>query len=65
MAKARREKDTRRTVGAHQEMMAALGRAAGYVSVSSNARYGNVIGKVDKSSVEHTGQPHVKAPKAR
>lgn len=60
-----RAKDVNRSVGSHQEMMSALGRATGYISVASNKRYGNVIGKVGKSSVEHTGQPHVKAPKAR
>ena len=38
MGKPRRENDTRRTVGSHQEMMSAFGRAAGWTRYSDKGR---------------------------
>ena len=54
-----RANDPKRTIAAHQDKMAALGKATGWEHVSSVPRFGNVIGKVGESRVAYTGQPHV------
>ena len=54
-----RSRDDKRSVGSHEKMMSALGKAAGWEPVTSHPRYGGVIGKVGESRVNYTGQPHV------
>jgi hypothetical protein len=63
-----RSRDDRRSVGSHEKMMGALGKATGWESMGSDQRV-NVIGRFgndnlgpvsSSSPIAYTGQPHVK-----
>lgn len=55
MAKPRRENDARRTVGSHEKMMGALGRAAGWNrNVNMSDEYGS--GRRSEKVIEQTGE---------
>lgn len=56
-----RARDDRRSVGSHEKIMGALGRAAGWERVASIPGFGDVIGETGpgKARVRHVGQPHV------
>lgn len=66
MAKGRRENDARRTVGSHEKMMTALGRAAGWDRVS-NPQWTRESTKVNEQTGEVflaiPGKAHVYDPK--
>ena len=55
-----RARDDRRSVGSHEKMLGALGRAAGWEHMSSGPE-GRVIGKIGSGRVNVTGQAHVVA----
>jgi len=62
-----RSRDDRRSVGSHEKMMGALGRATGWETMASNPRWGNYIGRFgdshpvsSSSPIARSGHPHAR-----